>query len=72
MQTQGSCSKKGLVYDYFYQYCPSVTLTNSSYWLNFDAGFDSSCTGWLQTLNHLPLHAGMKTLPAMLCCFTQC
>lgn len=53
--TQGSCSKKGLVYDYFYQYCPTVTLTNSSYWLNFDAGFDSSCTDPDVIVRHQPM-----------------
>ncbi|KAA6419317.1 MAG: hypothetical protein FRX49_10716 [Trebouxia sp. A1-2] len=53
--TQGSCSKKGLVYDYFYQYCPTVTLTNSSYWLNFDAGFDSSCTDPNVIARHQPM-----------------
>lgn len=34
-----------MVYDFFFQYCPAVTLTNSSWWLNFDAGFDYSCSG---------------------------
>ena len=40
-----STGKKGVVYDFFFQYGPSVQLTNSDYWLNFDSGFDSSITG---------------------------
>ncbi len=40
-------SKKGIVYDFFFQYCPAVLVTNSAHWVNFDAGFDSSCTGKL-------------------------
>ena len=40
-----SIGKKGVVYDFFFQYGPSVQLTNSDYWLNFDSGFDSSITG---------------------------
>ncbi len=40
-----STGKKGVVYDFFFQYGPSVQVTNSDYWLNFDSGFDSSITG---------------------------
>lgn len=40
-----SCGKKGVVYDFFNQKCSSVLVTNSAYWINFDAGFDSSCSG---------------------------
>ena len=42
---QACNGKKGVVYDYFFQYCSAVTLTNSSWWINFDAGYDYSCTG---------------------------
>lgn len=45
LQACNGTGKKGVVYDYFFQYCPAVTLTNSSWWINFDAGFDYSCTG---------------------------
>lgn len=40
-----STGKKGVVYDFFFQYGPSVQVTNSDYWINFDSGFDSSITG---------------------------
>jgi len=39
---QGCSGKKGVVYDFFFQYGPSVLLTNSDYWINFDAGYDTS------------------------------
>ncbi len=42
---QACSGRKGIVYDYFNQYCPSVTLTNSDWWTNFNAGYDSACTG---------------------------
>ena len=42
---QGCSGKKGVVYDYFFQYGPSVQLTNSDWWINFDSGFSSSITG---------------------------
>ena len=45
LSTVQSCGKKGIVYDFFNQYCPSVLVTNSAYWVNFDAGYDSSCSG---------------------------
>lgn len=34
---QGCSGKKGVVYDFFFQYCDSVQLTDTDYWLNFDA-----------------------------------
>lgn len=42
---QACSGRKGVVYDYFNQYCPSVTLTNSDWFTNFGAGYDSACTG---------------------------
>lgn len=51
-----SCSsKKGIVYDYFFQYCSAVTLTESAYWTNFDAGFDSSCADPSVIERHQPM-----------------
>ena len=40
---QGCSGKKGVVYDFFFQYCDSVLVTNSDWFLNFDAG--TGCTG---------------------------
>ncbi|DBA70319.1 TPA: hypothetical protein ACH3X2_011741 [Trebouxia sp. C0005] len=51
-----ACSgRKGVVYDYFNQYCPSVTLTNSDWWTNFDAGYDSACTDSSVIAKHQPM-----------------
>lgn len=50
-----STGKKGVVYDFFFQYGPSVQLTNSDYWLNFDSGFDSSITDPAIIAKHQPI-----------------
>ncbi|KAL3150709.1 hypothetical protein ABBQ32_000496 [Trebouxia sp. C0010 RCD-2024] len=54
--TQGcGGGKKGVVYDFFFQYCPSVLVTNSAHWINFDSGFDSSCTDPQVVARHQPM-----------------
>ncbi|KAL3148572.1 hypothetical protein ABBQ38_014005 [Trebouxia sp. C0009 RCD-2024] len=50
--------KKGVVYDYFFQFCPAVTMTNSSWWLNFDAGVDYSCSDPEVLARHQPMVFG--------------
>nr|QOL01295.1 putative extracellular protein TR9_096 [Trebouxia lynnae] len=50
-----SCGKKGVVYDFFFQYGPAVQVTNSDYWLNFDAGFDGSITDPAIIAKHQPM-----------------
>ncbi|KAL0023820.1 hypothetical protein WJX77_008033 [Trebouxia sp. C0004] len=51
-----ACSgRKGVVYDFFNQYCPSVTLTNSDWFINFDAGYDTACTDPSVIAKHQPM-----------------
>lgn len=51
-----SCtSKKGVVYDFFFQYCQGVTLTESAWWLNFDSEYDSSCSDPNVIERHQPM-----------------
>ncbi|DBA93211.1 TPA: target of Sbf [Trebouxia sp. C0005] len=57
-----STGKKGVVYDFFFQYGPSVQLTNSDYWLNFDSGFDSSITDSAIIAKHQPMVWGTDRL----------
>ncbi|DBB08856.1 TPA: hypothetical protein ACH3X3_007506 [Trebouxia sp. C0006] len=52
---QACSGRKGIVYDYFNQYCPSVTLTNSDWWTNFNAGYDSACTASSVIAAHQPM-----------------
>ena len=33
------------MYDFFNQFCPSVNLVNADWFINFDAGYDTACTG---------------------------
>ena len=37
--------RKGVVYDFFNQFCPSVNLVSADWFINFDAGYDTACTG---------------------------
>ena len=47
--------KKGIVYDFFFQYCSAVLQTSSKWWTNFDAGYDAACTDPKVIKKHIPM-----------------